>query len=310
MPLIIPKTLPAYDALYEENVFVMHRERAASQHIRPLEILILNLMPTKIATETQIARLLANTPLQVHMTLLQTASHAATHDSTAHLEAFYKTFDEVKNNRYDGMIITGAPVETMAFEQVDYWPELCEIMDFSETNVYSTLHVCWGAQAGLYYRYGVKKYQLPEKFSGVYKHYTFHKRTPLVRGFDDSFLVPQSRYTGVDKQAIVDNPLLEIVAESDITGPYLIIGEDGKNIFVTGHPEYDTFTLDQEYKRDIKRGLNPNIPVNYYPDDDPEQKPIKSWRCHANTLYANWLNYYVYQSTPYDWTKKVTGTGK
>ena len=306
MPLIIPKTLPAFDALYEENVFVMHRERALAQHIRPLEILILNLMPTKIATETQIARLLANTPLQVHMTLLQTASHSATHVSAAHLEAFYKTFDEVKNNRYDGMIITGAPVETMDFEQVDYWNELCEIMDFSETNVYSTLHVCWGAQAGLYYRYGVKKYQLPEKFSGVYKHYTFHKRTPLVRGFDDSFLVPQSRYTGVDKQAIVDNPLLEIVAESDITGPYLIIGEDGKNIFVTGHPEYDTFTLDQEYKRDIKRGLNPNIPVNYYPDDDPEQKPIKSWRCHANTLYANWLNYYVYQSTPYDWTKKVT----
>ena len=180
-------------------------------------------------------------------------------------------------------------------------------MDWSEDNVTSTLHICWGAQAGLYYRYGVKKYKMDKKFSGVYKHYTFHKRTPLVRGFDDSFLVPQSRYTAIDKDAIVSNPDLEIVAESEITGPYLIIGNAGKNIFVTGHPEYDTYTLDQEYKRDIKRGLNPDIPVNYYPDDNPDNKPIKSWRCHANTLYANWLNYYVYQSTPYDWTKKVTG---
>ena len=305
MPLIIPKTLPAYDALYEENVFVMHRERAASQHIRPLEILILNLMPTKIATETQIARLLANTPLQVHMTLLQTASHSATHVSAAHLEAFYKTFDEVKNNRYDGMIITGAPVETMDFEQVDYWNELCEIMDFSETNVYSTLHVCWGAQAGLYYRYGVQKYELDKKLSGIYMHHTFHRKTPLVRGFDDIFYVPHSRYTGVDKDEIVKNPHLEIVAESDEAGPYLIIGDEGKNIFVTGHPEYDILTLDKEYKRDLAKGLNPDIPVNYYPDNDPSKTPIKSWRCHANTLYANWLNYYVYQITPYLWTEKA-----
>ena len=305
MPLIIPKTLPAYDALYEENVFVMHRERALSQHIRPLEILILNLMPTKIATETQIARLLANTPIQVHMTLLQTASHAATHVSAAHLEAFYKTFDEVKNNRYDGMIITGAPVEKIDFEQVDYWQELCEIMDFSETNVYSTLHVCWGAQAGLYYRYGVQKYELDKKLSGIYMHHTFHRKTPLVRGFDDIFYVPHSRYTGVDKDEIVKNPHLEIVAESDEAGPYLIIGDEGKNIFVTGHPEYDILTLDKEYKRDLAKGLNPDIPVNYYPDNDPSKTPIKSWRCHANTLYANWLNYYVYQITPYLWTEKA-----
>ena len=306
MPIKIQDDLPAKSVLEDEHIFVMTETRALSQDIRPLKIVILNLMPIKEDTETQLLRALSNTPLQVDCSFLMLETHVSKNTSQTHLNKFYVTFDEIRRKRFDGMIITGAPVENMEFEEVEYWDELTAIMDWSVTNVTSTLHICWGAQAGLYYRYGVKKYQLPEKFSGVYKHYTFHKRTPLVRGFDDSFLVPQSRYTGVDKQAIVDNPLLEIVAESDITGPYLIIGEDGKNIFVTGHPEYDTFTLDQEYKRDIKRGLNPNIPVNYYPDDDPEQKPIKSWRCHANTLYANWLNYYVYQSTPYDWTKKVT----
>ena len=274
MPLIIPKTLPAYDALYEENVFVMHRERAASQHIRPLEILILNLMPTKIATETQIARLLANTPLQVHMTLLQTVSHEATHVSAAHLDAFYKTFDEVKNNRYDGMIITGAPVETMDFEQVDYWPELCEIMDFSETNVYSTLHVCWGAQAGLYY--------------------------PLVRGFDEVFYAPHSRHTGISRADVDGCKALRILAESDEAGPFLMSTENGRQIFVTGHPEYDKYTLDAEYKRDVAKGLPIAIPKNYYPNDDPEQPPLFRWRAHAHLLYENWLNYYVYQNTPYD----------
>lgn len=306
MPIKIQSDLPAKGILENENIFVMDEGRAGSQEIRPLKICILNLMPLKEETELQLLRALSNTPLQVDVDFMKTSTHVSQNTSANHLNRFYSTFAELKDNKYDGLIITGAPVEQMAFEEVDYWEELCMIMEWSKKHVTSTLHICWGAQAGLYYRYGVKKYQLPEKFSGVYKHYTFHKRTPLVRGFDDSFLVPQSRYTGVDKQAIVDNPPLEIVAESDITGPYLIIGEDGKNIFVTGHPEYDTFTLDQEYKRDIKRGLNPNIPVNYYPDDDPEQKPIKSWRCHANTLYANWLNYYVYQSTPYDWTKKVT----
>ena len=306
MPIKIQNDLPAKHELEEENIFVMDESRALSQDFRELQIAILNLMPIKQDTELQLLRALSNTPLQIDVTFIQTESHVSKNTSSSHIKKFYETFSNVKDRNFDGLIITGAPVEKLAFEEVNYWDELTTIMEWSKEHVTSTLHICWGAQAGLYYRYGVKKYQLPEKFSGVYKHYTFHKRTPLVRGFDDSFLVPQSRYTGVDKQAIVDNPLLEIVAESDITGPYLIIGEDGKNIFVTGHPEYDTFTLDQEYKRDIKRGLNPNIPVNYYPDDDPEQKPIKSWRCHANTLYANWLNYYVYQSTPYDWTKKVT----
>ena len=280
MPLIIPKTLPAYDALYEENVFVMHRERALSQHIRPLEILILNLMPTKIATETQIARLLANTPIQVHMTLLQTASHAATHVSAAHLEAFYKTFDEVKNNRYDGMIITGAPVEKIDFEQVDYWQELCEIRDFSETNVYSTLHVCWGAQAGLYYYYGIRK--------------------PLVRGFDEVFYAPHSRHTGISREDVLNCKALRILAESDEAGPFLMSTENGRQIFVTGHPEYDKYTLDAEYKRDVGKGLPIAVPKNYYPNDDPEQPPLFRWRAHAHLLYENWLNYYVYQNTPYD----------
>ena len=300
MPLIIPKTLPAFDALYEENVFVMHRERALAQHIRPLEILILNLMPTKIATETQIARLLANTPLQVHMTLLQTMSHEATHVSAAHLEAFYKTFDEVKHNRYDGMIITGAPVETMDFEQVDYWPELCEIMDFSETNVYSTLHVCWGAQAGLYYHYGIRKELLPAKMFGVFEHRVIRPSNPLVRGFDEVFYAPHSRWAGLDRAAIDACGDLRILAESDVAGPMLLSTESGRQIFVIGHPEYDKYTLDKEYKRDVAAGKPINIPCNYYPDDDPSRDPLFRWRAHGYLLYTNWLNYYVYQDTPYD----------
>ena len=300
MPLIIPKTLPAYDALYEENVFVMHRERALSQHIRPLEILILNLMPTKIATETQIARLLANTPIQVHMTLLQTASHAATHVSAAHLEAFYKTFDEVKNDRYDGMIITGAPVEKIDFEQVDYWQELCEIMDFSETNVYSTLHVCWGAQAGLYYHYGIRKQLLDQKMFGVFEHKVTRPSNPLVRGFDEVFYAPHSRWAGPDRAAIDACPDLRVLAESDAAGPMLLSTESGRQIFVIGHPEYDKYTLDAEYKRDVKAGKPINVPCNYYPADDPARDPLFRWRAHGYLLYTNWLNYYVYQDTPYD----------
>ena len=233
MPLIIPKTLPAYDALYAENIFVMHRERALSQHIRPLEIAILNLMPTKIATETQIARLLANSPLQVHMTLLQTASHAATHVSAAHLEAFYKTFDEVRNRRFDGMIITGAPVETIPFEEVDYWDELCEIMDYSKSNVYSTLHVCWGAQAGLYHHYGVRKQLLPAKMFGIFPHRVTRPSNPLVRGFDEVFYAPHSRHTGVCAEDIARCPALRILAASDEAGPYLLSTENGRQIFVT-----------------------------------------------------------------------------
>ena len=305
MPIRIDNDLPVKKILEQENIFVMDENRAMSQDIRPLDILILNLMPLKEDAELQLLRSLSNTPLQVNISFIRTVSHEAKNASQSHLERFYTDFDSIKDRKWDGLIITGAPVETMEFEEVEYWDELTKIMDWSKDNVTSTLHICWGAQAGLYYRYGVAKIRLEKKFSGVYKHYTFHKRTPLVRGFDDSFLVPQSRYTGVDKEAIVKNPLLEIVAESKITGPYLIIGEEGKNIFVTGHPEYDTVTLDQEYKRDLAKGINPDIPVNYYPDDNPENKPIKSWRCHANTLYTNWLNYYVYQQTPYEWTKKA-----
>lgn len=301
MPIRIANDLPVKKILEQENIFVMDENRAMSQDIRPLDILILNLMPLKEDTELQLLRSLSNTPLQVNISFIRTVSYESKNVSESHLAKFYTDFDSVKKRKWDGLIITGAPVELMEFEEVEYWNELTNIMDWSKDNVTSTLHICWGAQAGLYYRYGVSKIKLDKKFSGVYKHYTFHKRTPLVRGFDDSFLVPQSRYTAVDKDAIVNNPLLEIVAESKITGPYLIIGEGGKNIFVTGHPEYDTLTLDQEYKRDVKKGINPEIPVNYYPDDDPNNAPVKSWRCHANTLYTNWLNYYVYQQTPYDW---------
>ena len=245
MPIKIDNDLPVKKILEQENIFVMDENRALSQDIRPLDILILNLMPLKEDTELQLLRSLSNTPLQVNISFIRTMSYESKHVSEAHLERFYTDFESVRHRKWDGLIITGAPVELMEFEEVEYWNELTEIMDWSKDNVTSTLHICWGAQAGLYYRYGVKKFKMDKKFSGVYKHYTFHKRTPLVRGFDDSFLVPQSRYTEVDKQAIVDNPLLEIVAESKVTGPYLIIGEDGKNIFVTGHPEYYTLTLDQ-----------------------------------------------------------------
>lgn len=299
MPIRIDDDLPVKKILEDENIFVMGLDRAINQNIRPLEILILNLMPLKEDTELQLMRSLSNTPLQVNISLIRTMSYESKNAEKGHLERFYTDFQSVKNRKWDGFVITGAPVEKMDFEEVEYWEELKEIMDWSEKNVTSTIHICWGAQAGLYYRYGVSKFELDKKLSGVYEHHTFHKRTPLVRGFDDSFFVPHSRYTGVSKEDIVNNPNLEIVAESDEAGPYLIIGDGGKNIFVTGHPEYDVLTLDQEYNRDIGRGLDPEIPVNYYPDDNPSHKPIKSWRCHANTLYANWLNYYVYQVTPY-----------
>lgn len=300
MPIKIDNDLPVKKILEEENIFVMDENRATSQDIRPLDILILNLMPLKEDTELQLLRSLSNTPLQVNISFIRTVSYESKNTDKEHLGRFYTTFDNVKRRKWDGLIITGAPVETMEFEDVEYWKELTEIMDWSEKNVTSTLHICWGAQAGLYYRYGVKKIPVGKKFSGVYEHYPLHKKTPLVRGFDDTFYVPQSRYTGVDKDAIVANSKLEIVSESKITGPYLVIGDEGKNIFVTGHPEYDTVTLDQEYKRDVAKGINPDIPVNYYPDNNPDNKPVKSWRCHANTLYSNWLNYYVYQVTPYE----------
>lgn len=299
MPIRIDNDLPVKKILEEENIFVMDADRAMSQDIRPLEVVILNLMPLKEDTELQLLRSLANTPLQVNISFIRTGSYESKNVARKHLERFYTTFEEIKHRRFDGMIITGAPVEKLDFEEVEYWNELTEIMDWSDKNVTSTLHICWGAQAGLYYRYGVHKFDLPKKLSGIYEHYPLHKKTPLVRGFDDTFYVPQSRYTGVAREDIVENEKLEIVSESEETGPYLVIAEDGKNIFVTGHPEYDTLTLDQEYKRDLEKGIHPDIPCNYYPENNPDKKPIKSWRCHANTLYFNWLNYYVYQVTPY-----------
>ncbi len=300
MPLLIPRELPAFRALSDENIFVMHNQRAQSQHIRPLRILILNLMPTKIVTETQIARLLANSPLQVEVTLLQTATHVATHVSDDHLVAFYKTFDEIRDERFDGMIITGAPVETLPFDQVDYWAELRQIMEFSKTNVYSTLHVCWGAQAGLWYHYGVKKEPLDAKMFGVFPHKVTRPANPLVRGFDEVFYAPHSRHTGVNRADIDACPALRVLAQSDEAGVFLLSTENGRQIFVTGHPEYDKYTLDTEYQRDVAKGLAIAVPQNYYPQDDPTQEPIFRWRAHAHQLYSNWLNYYVYQDTPFD----------
>ena len=301
MPINIDNDLPVRKILEDENIFVMDTDRATSQNIRPLNILIVNLMPLKEDTELALLRSLANTPLQVNVSFVRMDSHESKNTSEDHLERFYVYFDEVKKHRYDGLIITGAPVETMPFEEVDYWKELSEIMEWSKTHVTSTLYICWGAQAGLYYHYGIQKHLLKEKLSGIYKHHTFHKRTPLVRGFDDAFYVPHSRYTGFNKEDILNSENLEIVAESDQAGPYLIIDKNGKNIFVTGHPEYDQLTLDKEYKRDLAKGIHPNIPENYYPENDPTRIPPKTWRCHANTLYYNWLNYYVYQETPYTW---------
>ncbi|MGN0976377.1 MAG: homoserine O-succinyltransferase [Gemmiger sp.] len=301
MPLIIPKELPAYESLTKENVFVMHRERAQSQNIRPLRILILNLMPTKIVTETQLARLLANSPLQVHITFLQTSSHLPSHTPQEHMKAFYKNFDEIKNERFDGMIITGAPLEDMDYEQVDYWRELCEIMDYSKTNVFSTIHLCWGALAGLFYHFGVRKVHLDEKMFGVFEHRVTRPANPLVRGFDEVFYAPHSRWAGLN-QADIDAaaPDLRVLAESDVAGPMLLSTESGRQIFVIGHPEYDKYTLDAEYKRDVALGKPIKVPVNYYPGDDPARDPIFRWRAHGHLLYTNWLNYYVYQNTPYD----------
>lgn len=300
MPLIIPKDLPAFSALQKENIFVMKEGRALKQDIRPLQILIVNLMPTKIATETQLARMLANSPLQVELTLLRMDSHESTHVPGEHLEAFYKTYEEIRARRFDGMIITGAPVENLDYEQVDYWPELCTLMDFSKTNVYSTVHICWGAQAGLYYHYGIPKYQLPEKLSGVFLHRVARPQNPLVRGFDESFYAPHSRHTEVRRQDVAACKALRILAESEEAGVHLLSTENGRQIYICGHAEYDKETLQGEYERDRARGLNPQVPKHYFKDDDPEGEILFRWRSHANLLYSNWLNYFVYQSTPYD----------
>ena len=292
--------LPAKAELEEENIFVMDENRAISQNIRPLEIIVLNLMPIKQDTELQLLRGLSNTPLQIDVTFLQMSSHVSKNTSASHIKKFYQTFEEIKNNNYDGMIITGAPVEKLEFEEVNYWDELITVMEWSKKHVTSTIHICWGAQAGLYYHYGIKKELLPKKLSGVYKHRVMNRKEPLVRGFDDVFMAPHSRYTQASRQQILDNPRLKVLADSDEAGIYIVLGDGGKEIFVMGHPEYDRLTLDQEYKRDIDKGIEPDLPVNYYPDDDCNRKPLLSWRSHANNLYTNWLNYYVYQITPYD----------
>ena len=300
MPIKIPNLLPATGTLLEENIFVMTETRAITQDIRPLHILMLNLMPTKIVTETQIARLIGNSPLQVELELLQTATHKATHTSEEHMLAFYKTFEEVKDKRYDGLIITGAPVEQMEFEEVAYWDELCEIMEWSKTHVTSTLHICWGAQAGLYYHYGIKKHPLEKKLFGVFPHTADHKKSMLFRGFDDVFMVPHSRHTTCKREDIERIEGLKIVASSEEAGVYACMTKRGRQIFVTGHSEYDADTLKKEYLRDKNLGLPIEVPKNYFPNDDDTLEPQVTWRSSANLMYYNWLNYFVYQTTPYN----------
>ncbi len=300
MPIKIPNNLPAVQTLAEENIFAMTETRAITQDIRPLRILLLNLMPKKIETETQISRILGNTPLQIDLTLIRTASHQSQNTNQEHLLAFYKTFDDVRHEKFDGMIITGAPVELMEFENVDYWDELCEIMDWSVTNVHSTLHICWGAQAGLYHHYGVPKYRLPKKLFGVFPHRAEYTRSMLLRGFDDVFYVPHSRYTYVAREDIDAVPELKVLASSEEAGIHIVAKQGGRQFFVMGHSEYDPLTLDAEYRRDAAAGLDTAIPENYYPDNDPSKAPLVTWRAHGSLLFINWLNYFVYQSTPYD----------
>lgn len=303
MPIRIPDDLPAVKTLLDENIFVMTEKRAITQDIRPLKILLLNLMPKKIETETQLSRLLGNSPLQVDFEFIHTKSHKSKNTSAEHLFTFYKLFKDVKDKTFDGMIITGAPVELMEFEDVEYWEELCEIMEWSKTHVHSTLHICWGAQAGLYYHYGVKKRTLDKKLFGVYPHTADYKKSILFRGFDDIFMVPQSRYTTILKEDVKDVKGLKILASSPEAGVYALTTKEGKQIFITGHSEYDASTLKNEYLRDIKAGIDIEIPKNYFKDDDPNKEPIVSWRAHANLLFSNWLNYFVYQTTPYDLTE-------
>ena len=300
MPIKIPNLLPARSTLEKENIFVMTEERALHQDIRPLQILLLNLMPTKIATETQLMRCFSNTPLQIEIDLLQTSTYTPKNTSAEHLISFYCTFDQIKHKKYDGMIITGAPLENMDFEQVDYWSELCEIMEWSKTHVFSTLHICWGAQASLHYHYNIPKYALSKKLFGVFEHIPCKPEAPLLRGFDDIFFAPHSRHTEIHKEDILKVDDLEILAESEDAGVFLIASKNGRQIFVTGHPEYDPDTLATEYFRDLSKNLPIEIPKNYFKNDDPNQRPLDTWRAHAHLLYTNWLNYYVYQSTPYN----------
>ena len=300
MPIKIPNDLPAVKTLLGENIFVMTEKRALTQDIRPLKLLILNLMPKKIETETQLARVLGNTPLQVEMELIRTKTHVSKNVAEEHLLAFYKTFDDVKDKHFDGMIITGAPVEMMAFEEVEYWAELCEIMEWSKTHVHSTFHICWGAQAGLYYHYGIEKKLMDEKLFGVFPHKLDYQNSMLFRGYDDVFMVPQSRHTTVLREDIERVDGLKILASSEQTGVYAVYAKNGGQIFITGHSEYDADTLKNEYLRDVSQGKPIAIPENYFPDNDPTKSPLVSWRGHAHLLFSNWLNYFVYQSTPYD----------
>ena len=300
MPIKIPNKLPAAQVLESENVFLMKETRAVTQDIRPLQVLLLNLMPTKIETETQLVRLLSNTPLQVELELMQTKSHEATHVPKEHMLKFYTDFDQISHRNFDGLVITGAPVEHLEFEDVKYWKELCEIMEWSKTHVHSTFHICWAAQAGLYYHYGIRKYPLKEKLSGVYMHRVVRRSSMLMRGFDDVFPVPHSRHTEVRLEDVRACDRLKILAVSEKAGLYAAATEGGRQIFITGHSEYDANTLGDEYRRDLSQGKEPHIPEHYFPDDDPSREPLVSWRSHANLLYMNWLNYFVYQATPYN----------
>ncbi len=300
MPIKIQNDLPAIKILESENIFVMQEDRATTQDIRPLKIVIVNLMPTKVETETQLMRLLGNSPLQVEVELMQMQSHKSKNTSEEHLTKFYKTFDEVRHEKFDGMIITGAPVEQMPFEEVDYWEELCEVFEWAKKNVYSTMFICWGAQAGLYYRYGIEKYELPKKLFGIYNHMILNSKHPLMRGFDDFFLVPHSRYTGIRPGDVEAVPELEILATSRKAGAAIICSKNGREFYLLGHCEYDYDTLAREYYRDVEKGLNIRMPYNYFPENNVNRKPIMTWRSHGSLLYANWLNYYLYQQTPYD----------
>lgn len=302
MPIKVSDSLPAIEILNNENIFVITETRAMTQDIRPLEIAVLNLMPTKVETETQLLRVLGNTPLQINVQFINTKTHISKNTSKSHIETFYKTFDDIKDSKFDGLIITGAPVEKMDFEEVDYWEELCQIMEWSKENVTSTFHICWGAQAALYYHYGVPKIPMEEKVFGVFEHTVNpgKKHKILLRGFDDCFYAPHSRHTGVKKEDIEKVPALEILAESPEAGVYIITDKNERRFFITGHSEYDADTLQKEYIRDVNRGLDIKVPKNYFPDDDPTKEPVVKWRSHANLLYSNWLNYFVYQTTPYD----------
>ncbi len=303
MPLRVQNDLPARSIIEKENIYVMDENKALTQDIRPLKMLLLNLMPLKEDTEIQFLRCLSNTPLQIDLTFMYTATYASRHTSASHLNNFYVTFDEIKDQKFDGMIITGAPIEQMEYEEVAYWEELCKIMEWTKTHVTSTFHICWGAQAALYYHYGIKKKMYKEKLFGVYKHRVLHRKVPIARGFDDVFYVPHSRYTGVDEEKLASCKNLRVIANSKEAGSYIIMTRDGKQFFITGHSEYDRMSLDSEYKRDLLKGLDTKLPYNYYPEDDPNQKPDLTWRAASNCLYSNWINYYVYAATPFDITK-------